>query len=167
LIYQQDKTEIEKYTKEVKKVEDTLVSSMGTLKNRLSKFKRLKRRFARSNDSVKNSMSETMQSFRASLFVNDDELSMPEDNLDLERWFKKPKGHERKIHGHKHVGIRIVNEGPTLLPTLDAHILQKQPFTYENLLPYAYAVPPESQIRSIEHKRIMTKGSSKKKEHTC
>ncbi|EDN65578.1 hypothetical protein BGP_5934 [Beggiatoa sp. PS] len=92
---------------------------------------------------------------------------MPEDNLDLERWFKKPKGHERKIHGHQHVGMRIVNEGPTLLPTLDAHLFQKQPFTYEDLLPYAYTKPPESQTRSIEHKRIMTKGSSKKKEQTC
>ncbi|EDN65577.1 hypothetical protein BGP_5933 [Beggiatoa sp. PS] len=64
LIYQQDKREIEKYVKEIEKVEDTL-SSKETMTKRLSKFKRLKRRFAQSNDSVKNNMSETMQSFCA------------------------------------------------------------------------------------------------------
>jgi hypothetical protein len=91
---------------------------------------------------------------------------MPQDNLDLERWFKKPKGHERKIHGRKHVGMRIVNEGPTLLPALDAHLIQSKPFTYQDLIPYAYIETPESQIRSVEHKRVMTKASSKKKDHT-
>jgi len=68
-----------------------------------------------------------------------------------ERWFKKPKGHERKIHGRKHVGMRIVNEGPTLLPALDAHLFRDKPFTYQDLLPYVYAKPPESQIKSVEH----------------
>src|SRR5213079_3393585 len=24
------------------------------------------------------------------------------DNLDLERWFRLPKSHERRIHGHRH-----------------------------------------------------------------
>lgn len=102
LIYQTDQIEIEKWIKEIEKVKDTLDLEKGTRKSRLSKFRRLKRRLAKTNDLVKNQMSEIMHSFRASLFVGDDIFSMPEDNLDLERWFKKPKGHERKIHGHKH-----------------------------------------------------------------
>src|SRR4029453_9552291 len=32
---------------------------------------------------------------------------LPQDNLDLERWFRQPKGHERRIHGHRHVGVRL------------------------------------------------------------
>ena len=36
---------------------------------------------------------------------------LPRDNLDLERWFRLPKGHERRIHGRCHAGVRIVQEG--------------------------------------------------------
>ncbi|EDN68953.1 transposase [Beggiatoa sp. PS] len=162
-IYYVEQKEIEKYVVEAK-VENTLDSETGTVKNRLAKFRRLKIRLSMPKDLIKNHMSEIMHSFEAGLFINDDSLSIPEDNLDLERWFKKPKGHERKIHGHKHVGMRIVNEGPTLLPALDAHLLQSNPFTYQDLLPHIYAEPPESQIKSVEHKRVMTKGSSKKKD---
>ena len=45
---------------------------------------------------------------------------MPRDNLDLERWFRVPKGHERRIHGRCHAGVRIVQEGATMLLALDA-----------------------------------------------
>ena len=106
-----------------------------------------------------------MQSFEVGLFIDNDALSMPEDNLDLDRSFKIPKGHDRAIHGHQYSGQRIVNEGATLLTTKDAHLIQSKPFTYQDLLPYAYAKPPESQVRSVEHKRVMIKGSSKKKGH--
>ena len=34
-----------------------------------------------------------------------------EDNLDLERWFRLPKSHERRIHGRRHAGIWIVQDG--------------------------------------------------------
>ena len=44
------------------------------------------------------------------------------DNLDLERWFRLPKRHERRIHGRRHAGIRIVQDGPTLVLALDAHV---------------------------------------------
>lgn len=162
LIYYTEQKEVEKYAKEIKKVENTLDSEKGKLKNRLAKFRRLKLRFMNADDLIKNQMSKIMHSFEAGLFVGDDNFSIPKDNLDLERWFKKPKGHERKIHGRKHVGMRIVNEGPTLLPALDAHLLRDEPFTYQDLLPYVYAKPPESQIKSVEHKRTMTKGSTKK-----
>jgi hypothetical protein len=92
-------------------------------------------------------MSQIMQSFEAGLFVGDDNL--PEDNLDGDKMVQKTFRHERKIHGHKHVGMRIVNEGPTLLLALDAHLLQSNPGTNQDLLPYVYVKPPESQIQSI------------------
>ena len=42
-----------------------------------------------------------MASFAAGLFVGP-VADLPEDNLDLERWFRKPKSHERRIHGRRH-----------------------------------------------------------------
>jgi len=63
-----------------------------------------------------------MSSFVPGLFVGHEAAELPQDNLDLERWFKQPKGHERRMHGHRHAGVRIVQEGPTLLLALDAHL---------------------------------------------
>ena len=39
------------------------------------------------------------------------------------------------MNGHQHAGIRIVCEGPTLLPALDAHLARTAPFTSQELLP--------------------------------
>ena len=62
-----------------------------------------------------------MLSFLAGLFVGEGKFEAIKDNLDLERWFRLPKSHERRIHGHRHAGVRIVQEGPTLVHALDAH----------------------------------------------
>ena len=53
-----------------------------------------------------------MLSFLPGLFVGEDKFEEIRDNLDLERWFRLPKSHERRIHGHRHAGMRIVLEGP-------------------------------------------------------
>ena len=84
------------------------------------------------------------------------------DNLDLERWFRKPKGHERRIHGHKHAGVRIVQEGPTLVHALDAHLEHDGPFTAEDLLPYRHAQPPKDQQEAVQRRKVMRKARSKK-----
>jgi hypothetical protein len=68
--------------------------------------------------------------------VGGEAADFPEDNLDLERWFKHPKGHERRIHGRRHAGVRIVQQGPTLMLALDAHIHHDGPFTVNDLQPY-------------------------------
>ena len=60
---------------------------------------------------------------------------LPQDNLDLERWFRAPQGHERRIHGHRHAGVRIVPEGATLRLVLKAHEVHPQPFTAQESLP--------------------------------
>ena len=31
-----------------------------------------------------------------------DDADLPQDDLDVERWFNRPKSHERRIHGHRH-----------------------------------------------------------------
>ena len=66
-------------------------------------------------------MAKVMLSFVAGLFVGAGKFEEIKDNLDLERWFRLPKSHERRIHGHRHAGVRIVLEGPTLVHALDAH----------------------------------------------
>ena len=85
------------------------------------------------------------------------------DNLDLERWFRLPKSHERRIHGHRHAGVRIVQEGPTLVLALDAHAAHPGPFTVDDLLPYRTAREPDCQRQAMDRRKIMRKARSKKK----
>ncbi|HEX9238974.1 MAG TPA: hypothetical protein VF866_09485, partial [Xanthobacteraceae bacterium] len=87
----------------------------------------------------------------------------PADNVDLERWFKGPKGHERRIHGHSHAGVRIVRQGPTRMVVLDAHVLHDGPLTVDDLEPYGYARVPESQQQAVERGKIMRKARSREK----
>jgi hypothetical protein len=80
-------------------------------------------------------MATVMLSFQAGLFVGEGAYEAIKDNLDLARWFRLPKGHERRIHGHRHAGIRLVLEGPTLVHALDAHAAYPGPFAVDDLLP--------------------------------
>ena len=74
-------------------------------------------------DSIWQEMGRVMASFKKGLFVGGGRSDLPRDNLDLERWFRLPKGHERRIHGRSHAGVRIVQEGATLLLALDGMAL--------------------------------------------
>jgi len=114
-------------------------------------------------DSIHQTMATVMLSFVAGLFVGEGKFKEIRDNLDLERWFRLPKSHERRIHGHRHAGVRIVQEGPTLVHALDAHVRHPEPFTAEDLLPYRNAREPLSQTQAIARRKIMKKARSKKK----
>lgn len=103
-----------------------------------------------------------MERFAPGLFVGPDDPDLPCDNLDLERCFRVPKGHERRIHGRCHAGVRIVQEGPTLVPALDAHQRHPGPFTVEDLAAYVGAPVPETQRDAIYRRRIMRQARSKK-----
>src|SRR6516165_2979499 len=83
-------------------------------------------------------------------------------NLDLERWFRLPKGHERRIRGHRRAGIRLVLEGATLVLALDAHAAHPGPFTVDDLLPYRTAREPPCQTEARNRRTIMRKARSKK-----
>ena len=107
-------------------------------------------------------MAKVMNSFQAGLFAGANLTAYPHDNLGLERWFRLPKSHERRIHGHHHAGIRIVREGPTLIPTLDAHSHHSGVFTREDLTEFANATALTSQLESQQRHQVMKKGRSKK-----
>jgi hypothetical protein len=120
-------------------------------------------RFERTEDPVRGHMAQVMIGFLAGLFVGGARFEAIRDNLDLERWFRLPKSHERRIHGHRHAGVRIVQDGPTLLLALDAHVAHPEPFTAEELLPYRTAQPPVCQRQALQRRKIMRKARSKKK----
>jgi hypothetical protein len=120
-------------------------------------------RFEGSEEAIHQHMARVMISFLAGLFVGGASVDGIKDNLDLERWFRRPKSHERRIHGHRHAGVRIVQEGPTLVHALDAHVTHPQPFTAEDLLPYRTAREPACQREAMDRRKVMRKARSPKK----
>src|SRR2546423_3378173 len=104
-----------------------------------------------------------MRSFEPGLFVGGGPDDLPADNWDLERWFKGPKGHERRMHGRRHAGVRIVRQGPTLMLALDAHVHHDGPFIVDDLAPYGHARVPESQQQAVDRGKIMRQARSRKK----
>jgi hypothetical protein len=144
-------------------VDATLHPANGSCPKRRAEFEALRDRFQTDSDSVRQHMAAVMASFQDGLLIGDDDPDLPRDNLALERWFRQPKGHERRIHGHRHAGVRIVQEGPTLLLALDAHRDHPDPFTGADLLPYRRAQAPRCQRAALHRRKIMRKARSPKK----
>jgi hypothetical protein len=152
------------YTQDLQAVDGTLSpSATAPGEEREARFISLQQAWQSSPDPVHQHFATMMSSFEPGLFVGGEAADFPADNLDLERWFKGPKGHERRIHGHRHAGVRIVQQGPTLMLALDAHVHHDGPFTVSDLEPYGHAHVPESQQQAVERGKIMRKARSRKK----
>jgi hypothetical protein len=158
---------VRQYLQELQRVAATLTSANGSATTRQAQFTRLQEEFAGLAIPFYQHMAGVMASFAAGLFVGGDTLPFLQDNLELERWFRKPKGHERRIHGHRHAGVRIVQEGPTLLLALDAHGTHPEPFTAHDLEPYQDASAPPCQVEALHRRKIMRKARAKKNESSC
>ena len=156
-----EQQQIEEHVKEVKRVEATLNPREGSREQRKKRFQQLRRRLKRSGDPVRMQMAAAMAAFMVGLFAGPEVDQEIVDNLDLERWFRLPKGHERRIHGRKHAGVRLVQEGATLMPVLDAH-REGAGFKAEHLLGYRDAEPPADEQEAIKRRKIMRKARSKK-----
>jgi hypothetical protein len=154
---------VQVYVDEVRCVNATLDSSAARCDERRAQFHVLRDRFKHQEDPVCQHFAKVMESFEPGLFAGGDEVDLPRDNLDLERWFRQPKGHERRIHGRRHAGVRIVQEGPTLVLALDAHQQHPQPFNEVELQPYRHASAPACQRAAVHRRKIMRKARSKKK----
>jgi hypothetical protein len=98
-------------------------------------FEELIDRFERDEELIRRWMAGVMISFLAGLFVGEGKFEEIRDDLELERWLRLTKSHEPRIHGHRHAGVRIVQEGPTWVPASDAHVAHPEPFTVADLLP--------------------------------
>jgi len=138
-------------------------SDTASGEEREARFISLQQAWQLSTDAVEQHFAKIMSSFEPGVFVGGEAADCPADNLDLERWFKGPKGHERRIHGHRHAGVRIVWQGPTLMLALDAHVHHESPFTVEDVEPYSHARVPESQQQAVARGKIMRQARSRKK----
>ena len=154
---------IREHVEEIAEIAATLNPKTGDATTRQEKFEELRDRFQGSETAIHQHMAKVMISFLAGLFVGGASVDGIKDNLDLERWFRRPKSHERRIHGHRHAGVRIVQEGPTLVHALDAHVTHPEPFTAEDLLPYRTAREPPCQREAIDRRKVMRKARSPKK----
>jgi hypothetical protein len=155
--------QIKGQVKELKRVEATLDPGKGSVAQRKKRFGRLRRRLERSGDPARMQMAVVMLAFCAGLFAGPAVDQDIRDNLDLERWFRLPKGHQRRIHGRKHAGVRLVQEGATLMPVLDAHKDRKQPYQAEELLGYRQAKPPKEEQEALQRRKVMRRARSKKR----
>jgi hypothetical protein len=152
------------YAQDLQAVDGTLrPSATATWDEREARFIALQQMWQSSIDPVHQHFAKIMSSFAPGVFVGGEAADFPADHLDLERWFKGPKGHERRIHGHRHAGVRLVQQGPTLMLALDAHVHQDGPFTVGDLEPYGHARVPESQQQAVERGKIMRQARSRKK----
>jgi hypothetical protein len=158
-----EQEQIKEHAAEVKRVEATLDPSTGSCKQRKRRFHSLKRRLKHSGDPARMQMAVVMVAFAAGLFAGPEVDQAIRDNLDLERWFRLPKGHERRIHGRKHAGVRLVQEGATLMPVLDAHKDKEGPYKVEDLLGYKDAKPPVQEQEAMRRRKIMRRARSKKR----
>ncbi len=137
------------YVEDVRSIQATLEPASGTCAQRQARFEVLQEQFHKSDDAIQQHMGHVMGSFAPGLFVGGEEAD-------------KPKGHERRIHGRQHAGVRIVQEGPTLLLALDAHLAHPEPFTGADLWPYHDHPAPACQRQALHRRTMMRRARSKK-----
>ena len=140
---------------------------------RLAAFEEKIRVLAVSPNAREQDMAHLMERWRPGLFIGDGMAErqydvsarqpfFPEDNYELERNFRGPKHHQRRVHGRAHAGTVLVQRGATLLPTLDAHEMHPEPFTHEDLRPYLGAPEPLQQYEARARGTIMRRARSEK-----
>ena len=151
------------YVATIREVDRTLDPASDGCAKRKRLYDALRRDLSKHEDPIRQQMGRVMISFKSGLFVGGGRGDWPRDNLDLERWFRLPKGHERRIHGRCHAGVRIVQEGATMMLALDAHRHHPQPFTEEELRPYRDAEVPASQKEVLHRRKVMRAARSTKK----
>jgi hypothetical protein len=151
------------YVVPLREVDALLDPATGPCAKRKQKFGAMERKLLADRDPICQQMGRVMASFKPGLFAGGDRGDWPGDNLDLERWFRLPKGHERRIHGRCHAGVRIVQEGATMMLALDAHRQHPLPFTETELRPYRDAEVPNSQKEVIQRRKVMRAARSTKK----
>ena len=157
-------TQVGHYVQDLRAVDGLLRPRDETTgEEREAQFISLWQEWEASVDPMHQQFAKVMSSFEPGLFVGGEGADFPADNLDLERWFKRPKGHERRIHGRRHAGIRLVQQGPTLMLALDAHVHHPGPFTVDDLEPYRHSRVPASQQEAVERGKIMRQARSRKK----
>ena len=156
-------TQVGAYVQDLRAVDGILKpSDEATGEERETQFVSLWQEWEASVDPIHQQFAKVMSSFAPGLFVGGEGADWLADNVDWERWFKRPKGHERRIHGRRQAGVRLVQQGPTLMLALDAHMHHHGPFTVDDLEPYRHSHVPASQQAAVERGKIMRQARSRK-----
>lgn len=154
--------QVNQYVAIVRQVDSTLDPASDKWTVRKRTFGELERELFAATDPICQHLGRVMASFKSGLFAGGGRVDFPRDNLDLERWFRLPKGHERRIHGRCHAGVRIVQEGATMMLALDAHRHHPKPFTQNELCLYRHASIPDCQNEAIRRRKLMRTARSTK-----
>ena len=147
--------QVASYVATIREVDAMLDPATDHCAKRKRLYGALAHELLKDEDSICQQMGRVMASFKPGLFAGGGRGDWPRDNLDLERWFRLPKGHERRIHGRRHAGVRIVQEGATMTLALDAHRHHPQPFTEKELRKYRDAEIPDGQKEVIQRRKVM------------
>ena len=102
---------IRRHVETIAEVAATLDPGTSPCARREADYQKILARIEGDGDAVHEHMAKLMTGFRVGLFVGGDTMAQVQDNLELERWFRLPKSHERRIHGRRHAGVRIVQKG--------------------------------------------------------
>ena len=95
-----------------------------------------------------------------------DSIRSPASGFDMAR---SAIGRASRKYGNaviNHAGIRIVREGATLIPTVDAHAQHPSVSTKEDLAGLATATAPEIQLASQQRHGVMQTARSKKENYS-
>jgi len=124
------------YAPDLQAVEGILgPSATATRAERAARFIALQQAWEASADPVEQHVAKMMSGVAPGVWGGGETAEFPADHVDVERWCKGPTGHERRIHGHGHAGVRIVRQGPTLMLALDAPVHHDGPCTVDDLEP--------------------------------
>ena len=93
---------IQDYVAVIAEVAATLEPGPEDITEREEAFEALIDRFEATEDPIRHGMAAVMLSFLPGLFVGEREYEAVKDNLELERWFRLPKSHERRVHRRRH-----------------------------------------------------------------
>jgi hypothetical protein len=146
----------------VQAIQAPLEPDAGTCAERLAQCEVLQGQCQASDEPIRHHMGRVMASCAPGLLGGGEEAVIPRDNLALERWLQQPKGHERRMHGRQHAGVRLVQEGPTLLLALDAHLAHPEPLTCADVWPYRHGHAPACQQQALPRRKVMRRARSKK-----
>jgi hypothetical protein len=157
-------TQVRSYLQDLQAVDNTLrPREKATGEAREAQCNALRQEWEASGDPMHRHVAQMMGRCEPGLCVGGEAADFPVDHLDLERWCKCPKGHERRLHGRRHAGVRLVRQGPTLRLVLDAHRHHDGVFTVDALALYRHAPVPASQCEAVERGKIMRQARSRKK----
>lgn len=151
------------YVAKVREVAATLDPATAGCRIRKQMYGVIERRLLANTGPICQQRGRVMASFQLGLFVGGGRYEWPRDNLDLERWFRLPKGHERRIRGRSHAGVRIVQEGETMVLALDARRHHPEPFTDAGLRAYRDAEGPKSQKEARHRRKVLRAARAKTK----